>query len=233
MTAEGTGRPTRRERRQAATRNDLIDATLAVIKETGAQDLSAVTIGRVLAEAEVARATLYAYFPDGREGLLRAAYERVAHQFLGDAKKIVDSKGGQELQWSRRMAAYAEALLNLSIDPGIGYFYNVSGAQLQVSHKERGVGATGVLAAFQKELQTGRPGSRYPGSLAHALAVLLAGSLRDAGIEVALRPDRAPELLSAFRLLLAKLAEPCDAGRVQGPVLGGEAPVTGNGPLSQ
>jgi AcrR family transcriptional regulator len=212
VASEGSVRINRRERRLESTRNELIEATLAVITETGARDLSAVTINRVLSEVGMARATLYAHFPDGRESLLAAAYERVAHQFLDKAESVIELNGGTELRWTQRMAAYAEALVALSTDPGIGYFYNISGPQLLGFSKDRGVGSTGVFIAFKKELEVGALDRKLLGPLGEPLAVLLSGSLRDAGIEVALRPDTAAELLSAFRLVLQRLDEAPEAG---------------------
>ena len=212
MSVESTKRLSLRERRQVSTRNDLVQSALAVIAETGTSDLAAVTIGRILSDSGMARATLYAHFPGGREELLAAAYQHVAHQFLDNARSAIESRGGEKLNWTQRVEAYAEALLAVSADTGIGYFYNISGPQLLGFSKDRGVGSTGVFTAFSAELHVGTREGKIPSGSSEPLAVLLAGSMRDAGIQVALNPDTAAELLGAFRFLLRCLDETHNAG---------------------
>ncbi|MBT2522554.1 TetR/AcrR family transcriptional regulator [Arthrobacter sp. ISL-28] len=188
------------------TRNDLIESALAAIARAGAEDLAAVTVDRILSEGGMARATLYSHFPGGREELLAAAYQQVAHQFLDHAREYAGSRGIAGENWTLRIQAYAEALLELAGDPGPGYFYNVSGPQLLGFSKERGIGSSGVFSAFRAELELGAGQGQIPVESVEPLAVLLAGSLRDAGIETALHPEKAGQLLSSFRFLVGRLA---------------------------
>lgn len=64
MTAPTTGR---RERKKAATRRAIADAALALFLEHGYHD---VTIKQIADAADVAVATVFAYFPDGKQALV-------------------------------------------------------------------------------------------------------------------------------------------------------------------
>jgi AcrR family transcriptional regulator len=64
MTAPTTGR---RERKKAATRRAIADAALALFLERGYHD---VTVKQIADAADVAVATVFAYFPDGKQALV-------------------------------------------------------------------------------------------------------------------------------------------------------------------
>jgi hypothetical protein len=68
-----------------------------------------------------------------------------------------------------------------------------------------------VFTAFSAELHIATRAGKIPSDSSEPLAVLLAGSMRDAGIQVALNPDSAAELQRAFRFLLRCLDETHDA----------------------
>lgn len=201
MAAEKRERATSlRERRQSRTREELVDAVLAVIAEGGLADA---TIDRVSAESGISRGTVYAHFPGGRDELLRASYARLGTQLAERTREAVAAAG----DWQSRLVVHARALFDLAADARIGHFYNVSGPALLTRGPERGIGSgtsTGLIRETLEEAQ--RAGEVDAALDAEATAVLLVGALREAAIAVAAGTGDSERDYAAFARLVAGLA---------------------------
>lgn len=172
---------------------------LAAIAECGAAET---TIDRVTAASGISRGTVYAYFPGGREELLRAAYARLGERLVARARAAEERAEG----WLDRVCAHAGVLYTLADDAWLGEFYNVSGPALITDGAERGIGSGAGAAMIREALEAARAaGEVDPGVDPAESAVLLVGALRESAIRVARgsAPERAE---SAFRRLAAGLA---------------------------
>lgn len=187
---------TAKQRRQKHTRDDLAQATLDVIVADG---LAAATIERLCLAAGLSRATLYAHFPDGRDGILRAAYFRAGDLLLRTARAAASSAP----TWDARIASYARTMIEFSGSPELGYFYSVAGPSLLGFRAERGVGSQGYFEDIRRELSAARDAGELSAAQdPEALAVLLTSSLRDAGIAAAHRPETAERYVAAVQAIL-------------------------------
>lgn len=167
-----------RERQQELVRSELVDAALRLVSRVG---LDAVTVEAIVAEAALARATLYSYFPGGRDELLREAYREVGRRLLETAKRETAQLKG----WDERILGYARVMLAFSSDSELGHFYSVTGPSLQGPATTRGVGSQGYYLVFRHALDEAVALGEVPeGTDTDPLATLLAGSLRDAGISL-------------------------------------------------
>lgn len=184
-----------RKRQQLRTRQDLLRAVITVISAGG---LGAATIERITTRAGVSRATLYAHFPGGRTDLIAEAYQTVGRDLIQTA----ELDAGRHTDWIERLCAYARAMLELSAKRELGLFYNVSGPQL-VGMQRRGTGSQHTLDALIAGLcQAQEHGDVSPQLDVEAIAALLVGAIREAGIDASRDPSTAPRRLAAFRQLL-------------------------------
>jgi AcrR family transcriptional regulator len=188
--------PSLRERRRKATRRDLVSATLAIITEDG---LDAATVDRISRRAGMARATLYAHFPDGRDSLLAAAYAT-----LGD--RLVEStlSAARHGDPRTRLTGVVGAMIELAGEPRLGHFYNVSGPALVATDTVRGTGsgATRDLVASILAEATGRTAADED---VVAEAAQLTGALRQVGQDVASGAVSAQAHQAAFERMVAGL----------------------------
>ena len=98
---------TARERRRQLLRSDIVAATLQLIEDEG---VDAASIEAIADGAGVARATIYAHFPSGRDEILRAAYDRAGDIVLEHAREGVTGVVG----WDARILSYARTMIGLS-----------------------------------------------------------------------------------------------------------------------
>lgn len=191
---------TLRERRLERSRSDLVQAALDVIARDG---LPAVTIDSVLRECGMARATLYAHFPGGRDELLRIAYDRAGRDLL----ELAERAASREEHWRGRILSYAATMIEYSASPSLGHFYSVSGPHLLGFRSSRGVGSQGYFETFRDALvDAANAGELASGADPQALAILLTSSLRDAGIALARQETTASAVMASIGLLLDGLA---------------------------
>lgn len=195
---------TSRERRRQRARADLAAAALDIVSAEGDD---AVSIERLTAEAGMARATVYAHYPDGRDGVLRAAYARAGRMLRERAR----AEAAGAVGWEERIVSYARTMIEFSSNPTLGRFYSLSGPHLLGFREERGEGSRGYFEVIAAELTAARDaGELVVDADPDALALLLTSSLRDAGIAVAHRPDATERYVAAVRTLIAGLRR--DAG---------------------
>ncbi len=199
--------PTLRQRRRDRTRQEIAVAVLDVIAVGGD---SAATIDRVVAASGVARGTVYAHFPGGRDELLRAAYAELGARVVERTRAAVDDAGS----WTERIAAHAAPLFALAADTHLGHFYNVSGPAIVHGGPERGIGSGASAGMISETLEAAREAGAVPADTdAHVVAALLVGALREAAIGVAsgaLDPDRAAAAFAALVSGIARAAESRD-----------------------
>lgn len=191
-----TTKMTAKERRRNRIRVDIVDAALEIITADGVEGAS---IERISAAAGIARATVYAHFPNGREEILRGAYAQTGRVLLKRAAAAADTVSA----WDQRIVSYARTMIEFSSSPTLGRFYSVSGPHLVGFRPVRGEGSQGYFDVICAELAA----AREAGELAvdtdpEALAVLLVSSLRDAGIAAAHEPDSAVRYIRAVQSIL-------------------------------
>lgn len=187
-----------RERQQRRTHDDLIRAALDVIADVG---LEQATIQRVTSQAGTSRATLYAYFPGGRDELYAEAYRALGRGLIRRSEQLA----AEQSTWVGRLSAYAQAMVELAAQPQLGLFYNVTGPRL-AGMKYRGSGSQRTLDAFTTDLGEGQRRGELAESLdVEAISALLVGSIREAGIDSSRDPSLAIRELDAFRQLLESL----------------------------
>jgi AcrR family transcriptional regulator len=197
---EHTGPPVSlRKRQQLRTRQDLVRSVITVISAGG---LGAATIERITARAGASRATLYAHFPGGRTDLLAEAYQTIGRDLIQAAER----DAARHTDWIERLCAYPRAMLELAAKRELGLFYNVSGPQL-LGMKRRGTGSQHTLDALIAGLRHAQEhGDVSPQLDVEAIAALLVGAIREAGIDTSRDPSTAPRRLAAFRQLLEAIA---------------------------
>lgn len=182
-----------RERNRRRTRDEILAAMSVLL---GEQAFESITIDSVAQRAGVSRGTIYSYFPEGREQLIRDAYRRIADQVVSTG-----SADRAELTvLTDRVLALASALASTTATTE-GRFYGIMG---NATFGPLG-GVTGSASGrFHTMLVEDLEHARQQGTLAgHApvedIAVLLSGALREIGATTAREPSRAPLLLAALR----------------------------------
>lgn len=187
---------TLKERRRDHVRADLAAITLQLVIEEG---MEAATIERICAACGTSRSTIYSHFPDGRDGVLRAAYFRAGESLIALARR----RATQVVGWDARIASYARTMLEFSSSPNLGSFYSVSGPNLLGFRAERGVGSQAYYDDIRSELATARTSGELPVDAdPEALAILLVSSLRDAGIAAAHRPELCDRFIASIWAVL-------------------------------
>lgn len=188
--------PSLRKRQQERTRDDLIRAAIDVI---GADGLETATIDRITARAGTSRATLYAHFPGGRTDLIGAAYQAVGRDLI----EAAEQDAARYTNWIERLCAYPRAMIELSARGELGLFYNVAGPQIFGIGKRRGSASQRTLDVFVSELRDAQDRGVVSALVdIEAIAALLIGAIREAGIDTSRDPSSAPRRLEAFRQLL-------------------------------
>ncbi|MFT4469674.1 TetR/AcrR family transcriptional regulator [Arthrobacter sulfonylureivorans] len=189
-----------RKRQQLQTRHDLVRSAIDIIDALGEK---ATTIDRITARAGTSRATLYAHFPGGRADVLAEAYKRVGQDLIDAAER--DAAGQDD--WIEKLCAYPRAMLALAARRELGFFYNVSGPQHFGIGKRRGSASQHTLDMFVRELGHAQERGDLRADIdIEAVAGLLIGAIREAGIDAAREPATAPRNLTAFRQLLQAVA---------------------------
>lgn len=186
-------RLTLRMRNKIRLRQDLLEAILDLFYESG---FSACTVDNVAQYAGCAKATVYVYFPGGRDEMLCTLYEQVSDELSSLAKSLWETaKTSQD-----RIIAISEALLTLSARPRTGKFYaQLNPVLVPVLEPVAGKGSQLYTKMLSKEL------SQVLKQHADVLAALLVGSLREAAIKVAENPGRKEEMLNGITTIVESL----------------------------
>jgi AcrR family transcriptional regulator len=144
----------RRERKKAATRRAIADAALALFLEHGYHD---VTIRQIADAADVAVATVFAYFPDGKQALV---FDEDADSEAQLVATVLDRQAGQSI---------LDALQDRFAD---GY-----GSQPADAPRKRLVESTPELSDYTRKMLL-----RHESALAGALAEASGGDPDDIAI---------------------------------------------------
>lgn len=197
-----------RERNRIRTRDEILVSMSVLLGERAYQNI---TIDEVAQRAGVSRGTIYTYFPEGRDQLVRDAYQRIADTVAAEGSEQRE----QHTATTDRILALATALARISATPE-GRFYGSVGPDVVGPLAGRtGTASRRFLTMLTADLERAAElGELDPAAPVEEIAVLLSGSLREIGLVVSREPERAPGLLRALRLS-------CDA--ILGARVGAEA----------
>ncbi|WP_432536628.1 TetR/AcrR family transcriptional regulator [Kineococcus arenarius] len=179
-----------RERNRLRTRTDILDAAADLLDETDTFDESVLfTLESLGQRAGLSRGTVYAHFPGGRDEVIAGVYQRLSEQVL---QRGLDLRDGARTT-TERIHVMAQALLEMTARPG-GRFYCSAGPEI-ATHL---VGASGRASTvfeglLRDDLDDAR-GQLPPGTDTAALATVLSGAIRGAGVAAA-RGTVPPEAL--------------------------------------
>lgn len=191
-----------RERNRLRTRNDIMDAAAQLLSDGG---YAGTALEKIAGLAGIARGTIYAHFPGGREEIVRAVYLRLAEAVLHRGAELREEAEGLV----ERTRALARALTEASADPR-GRFYGIMGPDLAPVL----AGVTGTASrSFENFLRDDlilaqQEGRLVPGADTDALANTLNGALRAAGTRAATDPEAVEAQIHAIGLLAAGLLRP-------------------------
>lgn len=182
-----------RERNRLRTRDEILVAMSMLL---GERQFENITIDDVSQRAGVSRGTIYTYFPDGRDQLVRDAYLRIAEKVAADGAERREQHTGL----TDRVVALASALVDVAATPE-GRFYGLIGSALfgplgGATGKASGSFRTLLLEDLHAAEQDGRISTNV---MIEETVVLLGGAVRELGATVAREPERAPQLLLALR----------------------------------
>jgi len=184
-----------RERNRLRTRADILDAAAEALGEGG---YAATTLEELSRRAGLARGTLYAHFPGGREEIVRAVYLRVAEE--------VDERGralrALEHGAPDRIAALARALTERTATPSGRFYGNTAADVVPLLDGVTG----GTSAAFEDLIRADLAAERDAGRLAagadlDALTIAFSGALRASAARSAVAPEVVDAQVDAIRHL--------------------------------
>ncbi|GAA3678031.1 hypothetical protein GCM10023081_15370 [Arthrobacter ginkgonis] len=196
-----------RERNRLRTRADILDAAAEILSESG---YAGTTVEELSQRAGLARGTLYAHFPGGREEIVRETYLRIADAVYVRGISLRE----QAVEVPDRIAALARALLEAAATPA-GRFYGVMGSDMVAVLTGTGV-PVGTSKSFEdlirRDLEEARAAARLRADApTAALATAFSGAIGAAGTKVAADPDSAEQQIAAIRLLAQGLLGPAAA----------------------
>lgn len=188
-----------RERNRIRTRESILN-TMAIL--LGERSFENITLDDVSRHAGVSRGTIYGYFPDGREQLLRDAYVRAAETMAAEGL----ARRSEQAGFSDRIVAIASAFASM-VATDEGRFYGLIGPTILgplsgVTGTASGVFATLLTEDLEAARNAGLLKVEVP---VEDLVVLLSGTLREIGVATAKSPDRAVALLTALRVMCESL----------------------------
>lgn len=191
--------PGLRERNRLRTREDLLVAISLLLGERAYDTIS---IDDVAQRAGVSRGTVYAYFPEGRDELVREAYVRIADKVTRDGEARHLNGGGVV----DRIVGYATAMIEAVSTPE-GRFYGVMGPDIvSTIASVRGTSSMTFLRVMTEDLRDAL-GDQPGDAPIEEIAVAFSGAVREIGAAAALEPDRVPRLLSALRIMCSSLLD--------------------------
>lgn len=183
-----------RERNRIRTREEILIAMSTLL---GERQFENITVDDVAQLAGVSRGTIYTYFGDGREQLLREAYLRIAEIVIADAQ----AERERHKFFTHRVVALATAFTNVASTPE-GRFYGLSGPN-SIGPLNEIAGRASVV--FEQMLiddleDLRSSGGIHPKAPVKEISLLLVGAIRQIGIAAAINPNRVSKLREALRL---------------------------------
>ena len=192
-TTVNQGTASLRQRQKARTRQELLEAALDTFSRVG---FGLATVEAIAGRAGASKGTVYAHFPDGRDGLFRELYEDLSNRTVERAQQLHQEADGLLSQ----IRALAQALLEVSSEPKVGLFFSIQGPALSQALEPVTGRASGAFAAMlRQDLESAaEQGALSTAADPEIVSVMLVGAMRAAGIVVAEQPDRIGELTDAI-----------------------------------
>lgn len=193
-------RPSLRERNRLRTRRELLDAALEVFAESG---YGSATVENIAARAGASKVTLYSYFPQGREELFRELYEETNDEVIEKVVAVYTRDG----EFTSRVVAVTEAVLEIAQRPLIGRFYSIDDPALDEALAPVRGHASHVCADFiAKDLTEAQKAGKVKTTAdPEAIGELLVGAIRSALSQVARERAKPADILNAMHALVAGL----------------------------
>lgn len=190
-----------RERNRMRTRQTFLDAALDEFAESG---FGSATVEAIASRAGASKATLYAYFPQGRDELFREIYENINAELLEQAQAVYEQRDGSHID---RIMALTRALMEVARNPRTGRFYSIEDPALDVTlDPVRGHASRVWTDLIADDLaQAAEAGMITSRGSAHATAVLLVGAMRSALSDVSLQRAGSEEILDAYESIVRSL----------------------------
>lgn len=191
-----------RERNRIRAREDILVAISLLL---GERPYAGISIDDIAQRAGVSRGTIYAYFPDGRDQMVREAYLRVAESVIAEGSARHDREAGA----AERVLGFATALVGAATTPE-GRFYGLMGPDIMSAIAS----VTGTSSrSFQQALSADLRDAAERGVLpkdapVEEIAIALSGAVREIGGVAARDPSRVPQLLLGLRIICDALLGP-------------------------
>lgn len=188
-----------RERNKLRARADILDAAAELLSEAG---YAGTTLEELSRRAGLSRGTLYAYFPEGRDQIVREVYLRISGEVYDRGSALRAEADGMV----DRITALARALVQATSTPA-GRFYGVMGSDIvPVLSGVLGVTSKSFEELIKIDLSAAQTAGQLPEDIAvGALATALTGAIRACGARAATDPDTAQQQITAIQLLVQGL----------------------------
>lgn len=192
-----------RERNKIRARHEMLQAALAAFAEEG---YGSATLESIAARAGAAKATVYAYFPQGREQLFRELYEEVNLELINRGDEVYSRPGS----FAERVEGLARALFEIAERPLVGRFYSIEDPALdEALNPVRGHASAAWAGLIAGDLVEAKArGDLATDARPEALATVIVGALRAGLSEVARGSAKGDDLTVALRSLVRGLVDP-------------------------
>lgn len=188
-----------RERNKIRLRDELLEAVLDLYAEAG---IVGCTVENIAHYAGCAKATVYTYFPGGRDEMLCSLYERLSLEVSAEGARLRDQAGTVH----GRIMGLAEALLEKAARPRAGKFFaQLNPALSPVLRPVLGRSSQFYVKLLTEDLSSQALSTKRDATEIKTLAILLVGALREASVKVAENPRRKTELLAGIAVLAESL----------------------------
>lgn len=184
-----------RERNKLRARTDILDAAAELLSEEG---YAGTTLEGLSQRAGLSRRTVYAYFPEGREQIVREVYLRISGQVY-DRASILRAQAHGLVD---RVTALGRALVEATSTPA-GRFYGLMGPDIvPVLAGVMGVTSKSAEGLIRIDLAAAQADGQLSQEVAvDALAAALNGAIRASGARAASRPETAQQQIAAIECL--------------------------------
>jgi AcrR family transcriptional regulator len=201
MDSPGTQQMSLRERNKLRTRADILDAAAQLLSEEG---YAGTTLEELSQRAGLSRGTVYAYFPEGRDQIVREVYLRISGQVYDRGSALRAQAHGLV----DRITALGQALVEATSTPA-GRFYGVMGSDIvPVLSGLIGVTSKSFEELIKIDLSAAHAAGQLPEDLPiEAVATALTGATRACGAQAAAHPETAEEQVAAIRFLVQGLLD--------------------------
>ncbi len=180
-------------RQAEETRGALLAHARGLFTEAG---YAGAAIEEIVAAAGITRSTLYYHFADKLD-LFRAAFEELAQEVATRIEEAARAGKGS----AAALRAGCHAWLDACLDPAVQRIVLLDGPSVLGWEEWRRIDARYGIRALRELLEAAKDDGSIPKQPAWPLALLLAGALNEAALEIALAPDRRAARRSVGRAL--------------------------------